>query len=51
MNKLHEHRRKAALATHGVDRNNATPKRASIKATPSGAGADLRPRSRNKIIK
>jgi len=29
MNKLHERGRKAALATHGVDRNNATPKRQS----------------------
>jgi len=35
----------------GVDRKNATPKRASIKATPPGAGVALRARSRNKINK
>jgi len=40
-----------ATATHGVDRDAVTPKRASIKATPSGAVADLRSRSRNKITK
>jgi len=51
MKKLHKRRRKAATATHGVDRKAATPKRASIAATPSGVVADLRPRSRNKITK
>jgi len=38
MNKLHERRHKSATATHGVDRKDATPKRASIKATARSSG-------------
>jgi len=38
MNKLHERRHKSATATHGVDRNNATPERASINATAHCSG-------------